>query len=168
MRNVQITSNDAEIDQRLAELQPYVESGLTVSVSQPGQRTSDGGTEHSEPVVEDYSQVVPGEELREDVSIYDRRVEEFKKQWPDFDAVVGQDLPIFRSVLNTILKMPNGPQIAYFLGSSPNLVAALCNLHPLDAARHVQEMSDDLARGSLPIDNDNFQAWKWARERKGK
>jgi len=168
MRNVQITSNDAEIDQRLAELQPYVETGLTVSVSQPGRRTKDGGTEHSKPVVEDYSQAVPGEELREDVSIYNRKVEEFKKECPDFDAVVGQDLPIFLSVRNAILKMPNGPQIAHFLGSYPKLAAALCNLHPLEAARHVQEISDDLARGILPIDGDNYQAWKLARERNGK
>jgi len=164
MRNLQITSSDTEIDQRLAELQPYGEVGLTVTVSQQGRRTATGGTEHTEPVVENYSEVIPGEELREDLSIYNRKVEDFKKECADFDEKVGQDIPIFLSVRNTILQMPNGPQIAHFLGSNPKLAVALSNLHPLDAARRVREMSADLAREILPS-SDDYRSWQLARER---
>jgi hypothetical protein len=147
MRNVQITSNDAEIDQRLAELQPYVETGLTVSVSQPGQRA----------MVE-----------RNTLSRWSRTTRKLCQarncaRTGLFTTEKWRSLK--KNAPNTILKMPNGPQIAHFLGSNPQLVAALCNLHPLDAARHVQEISDDLARGRLPVDGDNYQAWKLARER---
>jgi hypothetical protein len=164
MRNVQITSNDGEIDQRLAELQPYVETGLTVSVSQPGQRTGDGGTEHSEPVVEDYSQVVPGRELEESATAYNQRLEDYKAAHADFDGLVGNStVPIVQGVRDEILRAPNGPQIVHFLASYPEVAQGLLNMHPLEAARHVREdMGPDLQRGILPIDGD-YESWRRAR-----
>jgi len=43
--------------------------------------------------------------------------------------------------------------------------AELCKLHPLDAARRVQEMSEDLDWGRMPEDRVDYSTWKYERNR---
>src|SRR3974377_1470348 len=52
---------------------------------------------------------------------YADRVENFKQQFPDFDKYVGQDISIPLSVRDEILRQPNGPDIALFLGFAPDV-----------------------------------------------
>lgn len=164
MRNVKIVSTDSEFDQRVAELAPYVESRTVVTVSQPGHRTASGETEHAEPAIEDYSEILPGRELEESAAAYNQRLEDFIADHPDFDGLVrNSTVPIVQGVRDEILRAPNGPQIAHFLASYPEVAQGLLNMHPLEAARHVREdMGPDLARGILPIDGD-YESWRRAR-----
>jgi len=56
--------------------------------------------------------------------------------------------------------MPNGVEITEFLAFCPDVCAELCKLHPLQAARRVQEMSDDLDLGRMPDDRMDYSTWR--------
>jgi hypothetical protein len=61
--------------------------------------------------------------------------------------------------------MENGPEIVEFLAFCPDVCSALSRLHPLDAARRVQEMSDDLDWGRVPEDRVDYSTWRDERNR---
>ena len=91
------------------------------------------------------------------------RVEDFKKQFPDFDKYVGQDVPIPLSVRDEVVRQPNGPDIALFLGFCPDVAAELCKMHPLDAAKCIESISEDLERAAVPREEMDQTSWKAAR-----
>jgi len=94
---------------------------------------------------------------------YSKRVEDFKEQFPDFEKFVGQDIPIPLSVRDEILRQPNGPDIALFLGFAPDVIEQLNKMHPLDAAKCVEAISEDLERAAVPSDGTDYAPWKAAR-----
>jgi hypothetical protein len=106
---------------------------------------------------------VPGRGLRENMLAYSKRVEDFREQWPDFDKYVGQDGPIPLSVRDEILRQPNGPDIALFLGFAPDVREQLCKMHPLDAAKCVESIGEDLERAAVPREDTDQTSWKAAR-----
>ena len=61
--------------------------------------------------------------------------------------------------------MPNGVEITEFLAFCPDVREALCKLHPLEAARRVAEMSDDLDWGRVPEDRVDYSTWRDERNR---
>jgi len=91
------------------------------------------------------------------------RVEDFKKQFPDFDKYVGRDVPIPLSVRDEVVRQPNGPDIALFLGFCPDVAAELCKMHPLDAAKCIESISEDLERAAVPREEMDQTSWKAAR-----
>jgi hypothetical protein len=96
---------------------------------------------------------------------YSKRVEGFKKQYPEFDRYVGQDIPIPLSVRDEILRQPNGPDIVLFLGFAPEVIKQLCKMHPLDAARCVESIGEDLERAAVPREDTDQVSWKAARNK---
>jgi hypothetical protein len=164
MRNVKIDSTtDSPLDQRVAGTQPYNTVSLTVVTAGPSVKRADGGTEHGEDDIQNLSAMVPGRELRENMLEYSKRVEQFKQQYPEFDRYVGQDIPIPLSVRDEILRQPNGPDIALFLGFAPDVIEQLCKMHPLDAAKCIESISEDLERGTVPSEEMDQASWKAAR-----
>ena len=91
---------------------------------------------------------------------YGKRVEEFRAQYPEFDRYVGQDIPIPLSVRDELLRQPNGPDIALFLGFAPDAIEQLCKRHPLDAAKCVESISEDLERATVPREEMDQRAGK--------
>jgi hypothetical protein len=136
---------------------------VTLAVAQPPIQSEDGSIEHADEDVQNLSALVPGRELRENMLAYSKRVEDFKEQFPDFDKYVGQDIPIPLSVRDEILRQPNGPDIALFLGFAPDVIEQLSKMHPLDAAKCVESIGEDLERAAVPKEDTDQASWKAAR-----
>ena len=61
---------------------------------------------------------------------------------------------------------PSPPvEITEFLAFCPDVREALNKLHPLEAARRVQEISDDLDWGRVPEDQVDYSTWRDERNR---
>ena len=164
MRNVRIDSTtDSKIDQRVGETQPYNIVELVVTTGNQSARLEDGSTEHTEPTVENLSAVMPGRELQENMAAYSKRVEAFKRDNPDFEQLVNQSIPIPLVIRDEIFRMHNGPAIAHFLGYAPEVAEQLSAMHPLDAVRCVEGISEDLDRGEVPGDATEYGTWKQLR-----
>ena len=63
-----------------------------------------------------------------------------------------------------ILRQRNGPDIALFLGFAPDVIEQLCKMHPLDAARCIESISEDLERATIPGEGTDYGSWKAARD----
>jgi hypothetical protein len=174
MRQLKIDSTDSEFDQACSEsFQPYNVNEITVTVSAQPRVREDGATERTEPVVETTSVVTPGRELLENARAYSKRLDAYKAGHPEFARYGDPDAPIAIAVRDEILRMPNGVEITEFLAFCPDVREALNKLHPLEAVRRVQEMSDDLDWGRVPDDRVTYSTWKTERNlqkapRKGK
>jgi hypothetical protein len=167
MRRLKVEgTTDNEFDQACAEvLQPYVQRELTVTVSAQPQVRADGAIERAEPTVETTSVVTPGRELQENARAYSKRLEEYKAGHPQFAQYGDPNAPISIAVRDEILRMPNGVEITEFLAFCPDVCEALNKLHPLVAARRVQEISDDLDWGRVPEERVDFATWRDERNR---
>jgi hypothetical protein len=166
VRNVKIDSTDSDLDQRVASLQPYTSIQLTITTARPSVQQDDGTTEAAEPQVQNLRELVPGRELAENMELYADRVEEFKEQFPDFTKYVNQDIAIPLTVRDEILRQPNGPDIALFLGFAPDVIEQLLKMHPLDAARCIESIGEDLKNAEVPNDNADQASYKAARNKK--
>lgn len=79
------------------------------------------------------------------VDSYNRRVAEAKSVHEDFVEVVGQDVTIPKGVERAIIEeMPNGPEVAYFLGSNPELCEELMKMKPFKAIAEAWKISEKL------------------------
>jgi hypothetical protein len=160
------STTDSELDQSYAEvLQPYNAVSVTVTTARPSVQREDGSIEHAPEDVQNLSAVVPGRELQENMRAYSKRLEDYKRDHPEFGRYADPETPLPLSVRDEILRMHNAPEIVEFLGFCPNVCEALCQLDPLEAARKVQEMSDDLSWGRLPDDRVDYPAWRDGRNR---
>jgi hypothetical protein len=167
MRRLKVESTtDSEFDQSCSEsFQPYNVNEITVTVSAQPRICEDGAVERVAPTVETSSAVVPGRELCENRQAYSQKLEEYKRDHRDFAKFADPATVIPLSVQDEIVRMPNAPEIVEFLSFAPDVCAELCNLHPLEAARKVQEMSDDLSWGHVPEDRVSYEVWKNERNR---
>ena len=100
------------------------------------------------------------------MALYAERVAEFKEQYPEFDRYVGQDIEIPLSVRDEILRQPNGPDIALFLGFAPDVIEQLSKMDPLDAAKCIESMGEDLRNAEVPKDDGDQASYKAARNTK--
>ena len=132
------SSTDSKAERDIAGLQPYTTVSVTVQTARPSVVGDDGSIEHAPEDIQNLEGLVPGRELRENMLAYSKRVEDFKEQFPDFEKYVGQDIPIPLSVRDEILRQPNGPDIALFLGFAPDVIENLNRMHPLDAAKCIE------------------------------
>jgi hypothetical protein len=66
---------------------------------------------------------------------YNERTADTRAQHADFDAVVGQDLPVSPVMEHVILTSEVGPEISYYLGQHPDECAALAAISGPDAIR---------------------------------
>jgi hypothetical protein len=162
-KNLTIQSTDSELDQRLAALQPYNTVQLTIVTAAPSVQREDRSIEHTPEDIQNLEGLVPGRELRENMLAYRKRIEGFKEQFPDFEKYVGQDIPIPLSVRDEILRQPNGPDIALFLGFAPDVIEQLCKMHPLDAAKCIESIGEDLERASVPREDADQTSSKAAQ-----
>ena len=152
------TSDDPE-QIMAAMFAPQDVAGPKVEIGARGIRTSRGGTEHQDPDeagIEDYRQAVPGRELRADRAAFQRRADEYSETHRDFDAVLSQNIQIPVAAERTLYQLANGPQVADFLGRSPEVARALCDLAQqgqiVEVVRRVREMGRDLERMGMNLD----------------
>src|SRR5215469_17720849 len=162
-KNLKIESTDSELDQRVAQLQPYATISVTIAAARPSVQQEDGSTEHAPEDIQNLSALVPGRELQQNLALYADRVQQFKEQFPDFEKYVGQDIPIPLSVRDEVVRQPNGPDIALFLGFCPDVAQELCKMHALDAARCVESIGEDLERAAVSKEEIDQTSWKAAR-----
>jgi hypothetical protein len=165
-KNLSITSStDSPLDQRLADLQPYVTLSVTVATARPSVQSDDGSTEYAGEDVQHLEGLMPGKELRASMLQYSKRVDEFKKQNPDldFDALVDQDIPISLALRDEVMRLSNGPDVATFLGFATDVLEQINKMAPLDQVKCVQAISEDLERAELPGDDADQATWKAAR-----
>jgi len=165
-KNLRIESTDSKAERDLAALQPYTTVSVTVSTARQPIRRPDGGTEAAEPDVQNISQVVPGRELMESMAEYGRRVEEFKKQQPNFNALLAQsteEIPL--SARDQILRERRGPEIAFFLSLAPEVCSALRKKDAVRAAETIEDINDDLDYGNIPTSKIGYSVWKEERNR---
>ena len=123
--------------------------------------------ERTEPIVEASSDFAASEELRQNMITYSRRLQDYKRDHPNFAQYADPATPLPLAVRDEILRMENAPDIVEFLSFAPDVCVELCKLHPLDAARRVQEMSDDLDWGRVPDDRVDYSTWRDERNRQG-
>ena len=109
--------------------------------------------EHASEDVQNLSALMPGRELRDNMLAYSKRVEDFKTQYPEFDRYVGQDIPIPLSVRDEVVRQPNGPDIALFLGFAPDVIEQLNKMNPIDAAKCIESIGEDLKNAEVPKDD---------------
>ena len=167
MRRLKVESTtDSEFDQACSEsLQPYNLREITVTVAAQPEVRADGAIERVEPTVETSSAVVAAQELQQNFRAYSKRLEEYKAGHPEFGRYGDPNAPIAVAVRDEILRMPNGVEITEFLAFCPDVREALNKLHPLEAARRVQEISDDLDWGRVPEDRVDYLTWRDERNR---
>jgi len=164
-KNLRIESTDSETECGLAGLQSYRTVSLTIAVAQPPVERDDGSIEHAPEDIQTLSSVVPGRELMQNVSEYDRRVQEFKKQQPNFSELVNQSTEIPLAAHDQILRMRNGPEIALFLSFAPEVCSQLCKMAPAAAAESIEDMGRDLDWGNIPTNRVSYSEWKAMRNR---
>jgi len=165
-RNLRIESTDSKAEREMATFAPYSSISVTVTASRQPIRRPDGGTEAAEPDVETSSKVVPGRELMESLAEYGRRVEEFKKQQPNFNALLAQSTEeIPRSARDQILRERRGPEIAFFLSLAPEVCAALRKKDAVRAAETIEDINDDLDYGNIPTSKIDYSAFRDGRNR---
>jgi hypothetical protein len=164
-KNLKIESTDSKAEREMATFAPYSSVSVTVTASRQPIRRPDGATEAAEPDVETSSKVVPGRELMENTAEYNRRVEEFKKQQPNFSAFVNQSTEIPLAVRDQVFRMRNGPEIALFLSFAPEVCSNLCKMDPVRAAQTIDDISDDLDWGNIPTERVGYSVWKEAPKR---
>jgi hypothetical protein len=165
-KQVRIDSTDSAIEQRIAALQPYNTVQLTIVTAAPSVQREDGSTEHGEDDIQNLSTILPGRELRQSMALYAQRVQDFKEQYPEFDRYVGQDIEIPLSVRDEILRQPNGPDIALFLGFAPDVIEQLNKMNPIDAAKCIESIGEDLKNAEVPKDDGDQASYKAARNTK--
>lgn len=69
--------------------------------------------------------------FRELTATYQKRVEEFSKDHPDYDDVAGnEEIPISNAMSAVILNDEDGPAIAYYLGQNPDEAERISKLSP--------------------------------------
>ena len=164
-KNLRIESTDSKAEREMATFAPYSSVSVRVTAARQPIRRPDGGTEATEPDVETSSKVVPSRELMENAMEYDRRVQEFKKQQPNFSALVDQPTEIPVSAHDQILRMRNGAEIALFLSFALDVCSHLCKMDPVKAAETIEDISNDLDWGNIPTERVGYSVWKEARNR---
>jgi hypothetical protein len=76
------------------------------------------------------------------------------------------------SVRDEILRQRNGPAIANFLGwaakNAPDVIDNLNTMHPIDAAKCIQSIGEDLLRAALPeeLDQASYKAARTPRSKR--
>ena len=165
-KNLKIESTDSKADRDIAALQPYKTVQLTIVTAAPSVQREDGSTEHGEDDIQNLSTILPGRELRQSMALYAQRVQDFKEQYPEFDRYVGQDIEIPLSVRDEILRQPNGPEIALFLGFAPDVIEQLNKMNPIDAAKCIESIGEDLKNAEVPKDDGDQASYKAARNTK--
>ena len=73
------------------------------------------------------------------------------------------DVPVSLAVRDEILRMPNGPSVAHFLGTAPEVVGQIARMHPLDAVRYIANISEDLEHVEAPAEEADYEIWKRLR-----
>lgn len=82
---------------------------------------------------------------------YNRRVSEARGVYEDFDEVVGnENLKIPRAAQLAIIEMENGPEVAYFLGSNPDICELLASLSDVKAIAEIGVISRSLSGEEVP------------------
>jgi len=85
---------------------------------------------------------------------------------PDFDSVVGrEDVLIPVTAQRTVLRLPNGPQVSYYIGQNPEVAADLSRMDPFDAAVAVRQMARALENDEIPRDVSNYAEYRAAMNR---
>jgi len=64
------------------------------------------------------------------------------------------------AAIDEITRQRNGPEIVEFLAFAPDVCAQLCLLDPIEAARKVSEMSEDLDVGRMPDDSMDYETFR--------
>lgn len=82
---------------------------------------------------------------KEIVKNYNDRVSAAQSRYDDWKEVVNQDLEIPQGVGLAILRMENGPDVAYRLGSDSELRDAIMAMDPLEAIGKAWEISREIA-----------------------
>jgi hypothetical protein len=159
------SSTDSKAAREMATFAPYSSVSVTVTAARQPVRRPDGGTEAAEPDVETSSKVMAGRELMENAMEYDRRVQEFRKQQPNFSTLVNQPTEIPVAARDQIFRMRNGPEIALFLSFAPEVCSHLCKMDPVKAAETIEDISDDLNWGNIPTERVSYSAFKDGRNR---
>lgn len=167
MRRLRVESTtDSELHQAYAELlQPSNINAVTVTVASAPQVRADGAIEHVEPTTEVDSAFVRGDELRQNMMTYTRGLDQYKTNHPQFAQYADPNTQLPIAVRDEILRMENGPEIVEFLAFSPDVCAQLCLLDPVEAARKVAQMSEDLDWGRVPEENLSYEDWRDERNR---
>jgi hypothetical protein len=162
MRRLKVESTtDSELEQSCAELlQPSNINEVVVTVSAAPEVRSDGSIERVEPTVEVSSEFAPGQGLRESMRTYSRRLAEYRRDHPQFAQYGDANAPILIAARDEVLRQPNAVAITEFLAFAPDVLEALNALDPLEAARRIQEMNDDLDWGRVPEENISYEAWR--------
>jgi hypothetical protein len=92
----------------------------------------------------DKARAAEAAQQKEVFDAYNRKVAEAKSVHEDFAEVVGQDLSIPIGVQLAVVEMDNGPEVAYFLGSNPELCEELMKMSPLKAIAEAWKISEKL------------------------
>jgi hypothetical protein len=77
--------------------------------------------------------------------IWDARVAEYREEVADFDAVAFSQTALYpEHSLPMLRRMPEGPQVAYYLAKNPAEVQRFSNLSPLDTAFELGRLAQRL------------------------
>jgi len=69
----------------------------------------------------------------------------FREEHPDCDEVIDQEIPLHAAVQHAVMELPNGVEVAYYLGKNPEFARRLADLTPLGAVMELGFLSAMLA-----------------------
>lgn len=110
----------------------------------------------------EYAKEEQEQKRKEVLGTYQERVEAFKASHEDWDAVVGANIEIPIGVQMAILEMDNGPEMAYFLGTHPQVCK---DLMKMSEARAVAEIGRLSARLEVPAEKEEREEQKRGPDR---
>ena len=84
---------------------------------------------------------------REESRAYARRLAEIRAEHEDFDKVTGQDITIPQLIIDVIRKMPNGPDVAYYLGHHPDICDEMLECDWTVGVAKAVQISAELSKG---------------------
>lgn len=85
------------------------------------------------------------------IKTYNERVSEAQGRYDDWKEVVTQDVEIPQGVGLAIMRMSNGPDVAYYLGSNEDVREELMQLDPLEAIGRAWDISRELSTEENPV-----------------
>ena len=91
---------------------------------------------------------------KEIVTSYNERAVEAKSRYEDWNDVVNQEIEIPISVGRQCLLLPNGPDLAYYLGKNQEVREKLLAMDPIEAAGEARIIADKLAAESGKVEEE--------------
>ena len=115
------------------------------------------------------SQAAEQARSKEIFDTYNEKVVEAKSRYEDWDEVIGKNtLEIPKGSIMAIYEQDNGPDVAYFVASHPEVIEKLRDATIIGAIRIVEQISIELAKENPDVEEEDDEEQEEEKEKEEK